>query len=90
MWLDDGMEEGVIPPCWIKNNKVMWPTGMNERTTIIEQREPGDKWLQFKLVKIRFRSGNSVNLLNSEQNISLFCGELTKNKVCYVLACTAD
>ena len=57
VWLEgECEEEGVIPCCWIKDDVVFWPSGVNVLRAMSERRQPTDKWRKFKLVKVKMSS----------------------------------
>ena len=51
VWLERGKEvEGVIPSCWVDQDSVSWPNGVNADKALNEQRPPKDNWLKFQLL----------------------------------------
>lgn len=57
VWLEgDVEEEGTIPSCWITDNTVFWPNGINVLRAMSEMQQPTEKWKPFKLVKVKITS----------------------------------
>jgi hypothetical protein len=69
VWFEKGMEtEGVAPSNWLRGGRVFWPNKANAEPAYNAREEPNEKlWRSFKLVKIKFTSGElqfcSVNLM---------------------------
>lgn len=60
MQVDDHEEESVVPTCWISDNCISWPPGVDATRSIRQCRKPSKSWTRYQLVKIKFQSGMHV------------------------------
>lgn len=59
VWMEGQHEEGVIPDVWEKDGTVFWPPGKNADKAMKERRVPAESWREFRLVKVKTKSGTS-------------------------------
>ena len=69
VWIEDDVEEGVVPRVWIENKIVRWPKGINITRAFSEQKSPLDNWLSFPLLKIKVTSGLCILRLFSKRPV---------------------
>jgi len=57
VWIEGNQEEeGVVPTSWIDGKTLRWPFGCSATKALKDQRPPEQKWLTFKLLKIKLQS----------------------------------